>query len=73
MYGISPNPTNGLINIQCSEPIPDDAKWVLYDYQGREVFGASKSQIEAEIDLQHLADGIYFWKILAENDYLQTG
>ncbi|MBR9919833.1 MAG: T9SS type A sorting domain-containing protein [Bacteroidetes bacterium] len=70
---ISPNPTNGVINIQCSEPLPDDAKWVLYDYQGREVFRASKSQIEAEIDLQHLADGIYFWKIFAENDNLQTG
>ncbi|MBR9919922.1 MAG: T9SS type A sorting domain-containing protein [Bacteroidetes bacterium] len=73
MVTISPNPTNGVINIQCSVPLPEDAKWVLYDYQGREVFRASKSQIEAEIDLQHLADGIYFWKILAENDYLQTG
>lgn len=62
---IYPNPTSGLITIELEDNINSD--YYLYDVSGK-LIDKSEVLIKKTIDYSHLPNGIYFIKVLTNNN-----
>lgn len=66
-FSISPNPSNGIVNIQFQNLISDFSVEV-YDLMGREVsFGKINNLNEKSISLDNVAKGIYYVTVSTDN------
>ena len=62
LFKVSPNPSNGIINITSS--LNEDASITVYDYQGRVVYQAFNTSINNEVlDLSNEAKGMYLIQV----------
>ncbi len=62
---IFPNPSNGIVNVVASIPVPAEVEFVVYDLLGNAVFRsstASSKEINLFLDLTSLPSGVYFLK-----------
>lgn len=64
---ISPNPSNGLFNIQLTEADASSFQVTVYDISGTEVYSESVLSKNKAIDLSNHKAGTYFIKVLTEN------
>jgi hypothetical protein len=64
---ISPNPTNGLLNISFNT-LPQNTKIELYNSIGALVLTKEMSNKNNTINVSELSSGIYFMKVLEENN-----
>ena len=67
---ISPNPTNGLIEIFFGKKVSDDISISLFDELGRKLkdFSFNNPQPKISIDLSGMKKGIVFLRIITNND-----
>lgn len=61
---ISPNPTNGIVNITGNNTIEN---YEVYDVTGKKVFENYTNETNSSFDISHLNQGIYYLKITIEN------
>ena len=64
VYTISPNPTNGAVNIMSSNLKIQSVK--MYDVLGQVIYHTSVENKQCTIDMSTFAKGIYFVQILTE-------
>jgi Zn-dependent metalloprotease len=66
-FAITPNPTNGIINIKLSTT--EDVSMELFDLRGRKCFANeyknTNTTFNQELNLEHLEKGIYLLKIVS--------
>lgn len=66
-FAITPNPTNGIINIKLSTT--EDVSMELFDIRGRKCFANeyknTNTTFNQELNLEHLEKGIYLLKIVS--------
>jgi hypothetical protein len=66
---VSPNPSNGLVNVTLNGATGEDVFFTLYDAQGRNVWSQTAfnalGQIQMVADFQGVADGIYQLQLVA--------
>ena len=60
---VYPNPTNGQLRIEMQQAASNTQQAEIYDIYGRKLSAFSLLPVAAEIDISHLANGIYFLKI----------
>lgn len=69
-FNISPNPNNGVFNLNFNQPISDDSKISIYDLQGRLVetldFESNSANQRVELKNQYQS-GIYLIEVSNEN------
>ena len=68
---IFPNPTVDNINISSSTSFLHNAIFILYDLNSKEMISTTVSQNQ-NIQISHLQSGIYFYKLIYDNE-IQTG
>jgi hypothetical protein len=69
-FEVYPNPTNGLIILQ----VPQDAlyKLFVYDINGKKISTQNITQTQTELNLSHLAKGVYIFKLQNSNELVAT-
>jgi hypothetical protein len=65
-FKIYPNPTQGNINLNLGDKIPDDIR--ITDIEGKNVMILNNATDMQEIDISHLNNGIYWISIIAEGE-----
>jgi len=72
---IYPNPSNGEMAIQYFFPIPTKAEFSIYDLAGRKMYGHPLSGETNQLNIvaQDLHDGIYFYKVIANDNMIAQG
>ncbi len=63
---VYPNPSNGTFNINVNGNAKD-VKYVVYNYQGQMVMSNMISNNSEQINLNGMAKGVYFLRIIADN------
>ncbi|MBO4488359.1 MAG: T9SS type A sorting domain-containing protein [Bacteroidales bacterium] len=64
-FNVFPNPTTGLLNVQCSVPVQ---QIVIYDLSGRQVAQENASGAQHTLNVNHLTSGVYFVRIITEDN-----
>ncbi|MBO7491877.1 MAG: T9SS type A sorting domain-containing protein [Bacteroidales bacterium] len=64
-FNVFPNPTTGLLHIECSEPVQ---QIVIYDLSGRQVAQESAMGAQHTLNVNHLTSGVYFVRIITEDN-----
>jgi len=59
-FYVYPNPTSGILNVVSEN---DDNTITIFDFSGKEVYTVKSASMKAEINMQEIADGIYFLRI----------
>ena len=67
-FSIYPNPSKGDLNIILST-LYADTKLDVYDISGRKVKSQKVISLNTHINLDNLAEGLYFFKIISNNGY----
>jgi hypothetical protein len=66
---VSPNPSNGLVNVTLNGATGEDVAFVLYDAQGRNVWSQTAfnalGQVRVVADFQGVANGFYQLQMLS--------
>lgn len=70
-YAVFPNPNKGVFTLRLEAEKNQTVVWQVIDRNGKEVLPEKEVRLnqafEQDIDLKHLADGVYFLKIRYEN------
>lgn len=61
-FSISPNPTNGIIQIKCTDT-PLDMSVYIYNTQGQLIYKSQVLQEKALIDISLLSSGLYLFRV----------
>ena len=73
-FGLYPNPTNGIFQIDLSELITKEANLLVYDISGKEVYQRSLKDEnvigEINLDFSFLKPGTYFMTIVNSKEVL---
>ena len=67
-----PNPTVDHVNIRFEGLMTQDAEVRVYDVAGKLLQTERVSVMETRIEMNHYAPGVYFFRILFEDDTMQT-
>ena len=69
-FEVFPNPNNGLITLQ----VPQDAlyKLFVYDINGKIISTQNITKTQTELNLSHLAKGVYIFKLQNSNELVAT-
>ncbi len=70
LVDVSPNPNNGMFQVTVDHK--DNFYFQLFNELGQEVITSKKHNGRNLFDISHLANGVYFYKILVSNSY-QSG
>ena len=66
-YSVFPNPTTGLLHVQCSEPVQ---QIVIYDLNGRQIMSCNgQSEQFNSLNVNSLPSGLYFIRILTTGQH----
>ena len=66
-YSVFPNPTTGLLHVQCSEPVQ---QIVIYDLSGRQIMSCNgQSEQFNSLNVNSLPSGLYFIRILTTGQH----
>lgn len=67
---VYPNPSNGQVFVRFETP--SDARTInIYNVQGRPVATDKSSDMEVNMDLTHLTEGLYFMKVMEKNQVVK--
>jgi len=70
---VYPNPAKNSITFEFSEDINTNVQIIIYDIFGKEVIHRDFSQKKLfNMDISSLANGIYFYKIIKNNEILNN-
>ena len=67
---IYPNPTNDIVNIQLQNLPENKSDIYVYDFSGKLILNSSFSDDNTSIDLSNYSTGVYFIKIVTENQII---
>lgn len=72
---VHPNPASGEVAVSLPVPLRKVATWTLFDQLGRAVRQAvlSPGQQEAQVSVESLPPGLYFWKVESESRQIGDG
>jgi len=68
-----PNPVEDNTRVAIHNYLPQDARIIFYDIQGREVQSLELETISQLVDLSRLSDGIYFYMVMDGGVILSSG
>ncbi|MBO7629097.1 MAG: T9SS type A sorting domain-containing protein [Bacteroidales bacterium] len=67
LYSVFPNPTTGILHVQCSEPVQ---QIVIYDLSGRQLMSCNgQSEQLNTLNVNSLPSGLYFIRILTNGQH----
>ncbi len=74
-FKLFPNPTNEGINLVISEPLASSATFQIFNQLGQLVLvePLSTGQAAAQFSVSNLVNDIYFWRLIARQQVLNTG
>ena len=65
-FSVFPNPTTGILHVQCSEPVQ---QITIYDLSGRQIMSCNgQDELLNTLNVNNLTYGIYFIRILTFNN-----
>jgi hypothetical protein len=67
-----PNPVTDLLNLKVESIIWKDLNFQMYSDDGKILFSDKLTNTETNIDMSHLAPGMYFLKVNMEKDAVKT-
>jgi len=67
---VYPNPTSGLINIRTSIK---NAVFELYDLSGKKLLIEPLTNLITPIKLDNILEGTYIWRVIQQNELIETG
>ncbi|RZJ76236.1 MAG: T9SS type A sorting domain-containing protein [Flavobacterium sp.] len=63
LFTVWPNPASSVLNISMETGLDNNAAYVIYDVQGRQVMAGPVSETSAVVDIAGLSNGIYMVKV----------
>jgi uncharacterized protein (DUF2249 family) len=70
---IYPNPNNGLVNITLTNALSQNSTLQIYDALGKLVYEQKLSNEVNSINISHLQNGLYMYKILSNTEVVKNG
>ncbi|MCR4964992.1 MAG: T9SS type A sorting domain-containing protein [Bacteroidales bacterium] len=65
VFSVYPNPTTGMLHVQCSEPMQ---QVVIYDMSGRQVAQENAMSAQQSLNVSNLTSGVYFVRIITKDN-----
>lgn len=72
LFSVYPNPSDGLIHLELDNSARNVKTIEVYNLDGRMVKTLSGHQISESIDMRSLSKGMYFLKMISQEDFVDT-
>lgn len=70
---VYPNPTNGMVNIAINTELLNNSSIEVYNAVGKLVIREMLSKETTSVNLNGLEDGVYFYKVINNSQYVKIG